>query len=320
MIARLPLVGRSQPGWRDRRVQELVAYAYRRVPYYRRLFDAHGVRPERIRGVADLTLVPTTTRGELARLHSGGPAASGLAASRAWLEQRRLAAARAYALEGAGLRRDERLVCIGAGESAAPRERRVLGCLLDAVGLPLEQTLADFGRPDETAARLAAVGADVVLGSGSTLAPIADAFDRRADVRLVLSGCDPLTPALRDRLQRGFGAPVREIYCSPEFGVMACECPAGGPLHTCDDGMVLEVLEPDDRPAAPGRVGEIVGTNLHAFGVPLIRVRTGDHASLARECGCGGTNGTIDNLVRRPRQGERPRAQTEAGGESPRVA
>jgi phenylacetate-coenzyme A ligase PaaK-like adenylate-forming protein len=84
--------------------------------------------------------------------------------------------------------------------------------------------------------------------------------------------------------------------------------------------VVLEVLEPDDRPAAPGRVGEIVGTNLHAFGVPLIRVRTGDHASLARDCGCGGTHGTIDNLVRGTPRDQRSRPQTEAGGESPRVA
>lgn len=299
---------------------ELVSHAYRRVPYYRRLFDAHGVRPERIRGVADLTLVPTTTLHELARLLPGELVASGPAASRAWLEQRRLAAARVRVLEHAGLGRGDRLVYVGGAEVTTRRDRRILGCLLEAAGLPLEQRLAETDRPEETAARLAAMRPDVVLGNTAALATLADAFDRRAGVRLVLCGCEPLTPALRDRMERGFGAPVREIYCRPEFGLMACECRTGGPLHICDDGIVLEVLEPHDRPADTGRVGEVVGTNLHAFAVPLIRLRTGDRAALVRGCQCGGSHDTLDSLVRGSPGARVADRHPDSDADSPRVA
>jgi phenylacetate-CoA ligase len=319
VIARLPLIGRrAHPEWRDRRVQELVAHAYRRVPYYRRLFDAHGVHPDRIKGVADLTLVPTTTRRELARLAPSDRVAGGLAAGPRWLEQRRVETARAQALEEAGVRWGDRLVCLG-GASTTRRERRMLSSVLEAAGLPLEQTLPDHGSPDETAARLAAMGADVVLGRASALAALADAWGGRAGVRLILSGGEPLTPGFRDRIERGFGSPVRAIYCSPEFGLMAWECRSGGSLHTCAYGVVLEVLGSDDRPVAAGGVGEVVATNLHGLAAPLIRVRTGDHAALLRDCRCGEGNLAIGNLVRGVRdEGSHPRGAT--GGEAPRVA
>ena len=46
----------------DRRVRELVAHAYARVPFYRAVMDARGVRPEHVLGVADLPLLPKIGR------------------------------------------------------------------------------------------------------------------------------------------------------------------------------------------------------------------------------------------------------------------
>ena len=50
---------------RDRRLRAVVRYAYEKVPYYRELFDTHGLSPSQIRGVDDLQRIPITTRDDL---------------------------------------------------------------------------------------------------------------------------------------------------------------------------------------------------------------------------------------------------------------
>ena len=80
---------------------------------------------------------------------------------------------------------------------------------------------------------------------------------------------------MRRHITETFAAPVFNLYASNEFNVIAWECQETGELHTCDDGVIIEVLK-DGRPAAAGERGEVVGTNLHSFAMPLIRFRLGD--------------------------------------------
>jgi phenylacetate-CoA ligase len=60
---------------RDARLRALVRHAWERVPYYRALLDAAGVRPADVRSAADLVHVPISTKEDfrtgLARLAQG---------------------------------------------------------------------------------------------------------------------------------------------------------------------------------------------------------------------------------------------------------
>jgi phenylacetate-CoA ligase len=47
------------------RLREKVAYVAERVPFYRERFAAHGIAPEKVRSVADLPLLPFTTKSDL---------------------------------------------------------------------------------------------------------------------------------------------------------------------------------------------------------------------------------------------------------------
>jgi phenylacetate-CoA ligase len=76
---------------------------------------------------------------------------------------------------------------------------------------------------------------------------------------------------------------------------MAWECRHSGDLHTCDDGVLVEVLV-DGRPAEPGERGEVVVTNLHAYAMPFIRYRIGDVATRAAPCRCGAPFATIGEI------------------------
>ena len=51
--------------YRDARVAALVDHAYRTTSFYRRRMDEAGVRPEHVRGVADLGRMPVLTRADL---------------------------------------------------------------------------------------------------------------------------------------------------------------------------------------------------------------------------------------------------------------
>jgi phenylacetate-CoA ligase len=51
--------------------------------------------------------------------------------------------------------------------------------------------------------------------------------------------------------------------------------------------VLLEILDEDDRPCPPGRIGRVVATSLHDFATPLIRYDMGDYAELGPPCPCG---------------------------------
>ncbi len=48
--------------WQDERLRSIVRHAYEHVPYYRALFDHHGIRVDKFRGCEDLTRIPVLTR------------------------------------------------------------------------------------------------------------------------------------------------------------------------------------------------------------------------------------------------------------------
>jgi phenylacetate-CoA ligase len=59
-------------------------------------------------------------------------------------------------------------------------------------------------------------------------------------------------------------------------------------MHIMADAMIVEVLDADGRPAAPGEQGEIVVTDLHSREAPFLRYATGDMGVLSsRICPCG---------------------------------
>src|SRR6185369_5670700 len=68
--------------YRDARVRAIVQHAYEHVPYYRELFDTHGVDPRAVHGVADLSAIPTTSKQDLQAREEPALIARGLDAGR----------------------------------------------------------------------------------------------------------------------------------------------------------------------------------------------------------------------------------------------
>lgn len=100
---------------------------------------------------------------------------------------------------------------------------------------------------------------------------------------------EALNEPARDRAEQVFGCPVISRYAAMELGVLAHECPEAKKHHLNSANYHIEMLSLDsDEPVKAGEVGRVVVTDLHNFGVPLLRYDTGDLAVLSdQECSCG---------------------------------
>jgi phenylacetate-CoA ligase len=120
------------------------------------------------------------------------------------------------------------------------------------------------------------------------------------DLRIAFIGAEPHTEGLRGRLEEAYGIDAFNSYglsemCGP--GV-AFECPEKEGLHVWEDSFLMEVLDPATlEPVAVGEEGELVFTSLDREGMPLLRYRTHDLASVYEgACRCGRVHRRISRI------------------------
>ncbi len=95
-------------------------------------------------------------------------------------------------------------------------------------------------------------------------------------------------PAVRARIEDGWGARAFDHGGMTEMGAYGYECAEQVGLHVNESEFITEVLDP--ATGSPAREGELVLTNLGRVGSPAVRYRTGDRVRLAeRPCRCGRT-------------------------------
>ena len=98
---------------------------------------------------------------------------------------------------------------------------------------------------------------------------------------------EPLTPELRERLERAFGTAPTDFYATTE-GLYGSECAAGS-LHLFDDMCIVENVDADGDPVPPGETGSrLLVTNLFNRAQPLIRFEISDLVAIDPDpCPCG---------------------------------
>ena len=303
--------------FRDSQIRKLVQHAYRTVPYYRALWDEHGVHPDRIRGAEDMALLPPVTKThfreapEIERVAAGLDPALLIPASssgssgrpftirRSWMEHNVLFLARIRALRSYGIKRTDRTLNILNPKSVHARDNKIIGRTLVALRLlPNQKRVSIHLDPETIAAEVRASRPAMLSGYPNMLARVSDVLQHDPvsppSIRVALTGAESLTPDLRRKIEARLGVPVRDQYGSNECNLMAWECAHGGPLHTSDDTALIEVVRPDGTPVAPGEHGEVLVTALHSFTMPLIRFRIGDIAQQgSSQCECGAPFATI---------------------------
>jgi phenylacetate-CoA ligase len=98
--------------------------------------------------------------------------------------------------------------------------------------------------------------------------------------------------ATRNAISELWGAEVYDFYgLSDIFGACAAHCEAHDGLHIAEDHILVETVDlKTGEVIAPGERGELVYTTLRKRARPIIRFRTGDIGYVTKEkCSCGRT-------------------------------
>ena len=109
-------------------------------------------------------------------------------------------------------------------------------------------------------------------------------------------------PELFELCQEVWGAPLTSTYTAAETGPIAYRCREEERWHLQSEKSVIEVLDDETRPCAPGETGRVIVTPLHNFAMPLLRYEIGDLATVGHgPCACGRTLPTLTDVSGRAR-------------------
>jgi phenylacetate-CoA ligase len=281
------------------RLQWTVRHAYDNVELYRRKFDEAGVRPDDIRALDDIRLLPFTTKADLRetypfgmfavpmadvrRIHAssgttGRPTVVGYTAG----DLDRWADLIARSLSAAGLRAGDRVhnaygygLFTGGLGAHAGIER------LGATVIPMSG-----GQTARQAQLIQDFEPDAILCTPSYLLTIADALEaagvdpRSTSLRVAVLGAEPWTNEMRREIERRLDLTAVDIYGLSEVmgpGVASESSLTKDGPHVWEDHFLPETIDGDTgMPVADGELGELVFTSLTKEAFPVIRYRTRD--------------------------------------------
>ena len=104
-------------------------------------------------------------------------------------------------------------------------------------------------------------------------------------------------------IEEAWGAKAYSTYGVTELANSLCECDAGTGGHLHEEQLHIEILDDDGGAVGDGEIGEVVATTFGVEGMPVIRYRTGDCATLFRGvCNCGRSSPKLGPIVGRKHQ------------------
>jgi phenylacetate-CoA ligase len=305
----------------EERVVELVGYAYANAPFYRELWDAHGVHPRDVRSLADFRArVPFITKEMIRayRARTGDPfggllcvppeeltsvsSSSGTTGdpeffAEIWGDAPPLVTAQVRDLWEVGLRPGDRVLSPpGTFRNLMDPGFQALG----AVVVEVDTWMGNMPAVVEAVRAYRPAYLQMMYPQMVELERIADRTDlKEAFSSLKGASCagQPLSRRMKDRIRNDWGIDVYEYTSAADTGT-AWECREHDGFHLWEDTVLAECVDIEgSEPGAAWRdvpgdhLGELVATDLDNRAAPLIRYRSEDLVRLSRDrCGCGRTH------------------------------
>ena len=303
-----------------KRLQAVVERVYHLVPFYRRRMDELGVKPEHIRTLEDIRLLPFTAKQDLrdnypfgmfaapmdqiVRIHaSSGTTGKPTPVAYTQRDLETWAELMARTLAAGGAHRGDIVhVAYGYGLFTGGLGVHYGAERLGAAVIPVSggQTrrqimlIQDFGPTvlcctPSFALYLAEVGQEMGVDFAKT------------KLRVGIFGAEPWTEGMRVEIEKRLSLDALDIYglseiLGPGVAIECLEAKAG--LHMFEDHFLPEIINPATlERLAPGETGELVITTLTKEAFPLLRYRTRDITSLNyAPCICGRTIARISRF------------------------
>ena len=299
--------------WQDERLVKQVRHVYDNVPYYRAKMDEKGVKPEDIRGVEDLHLLPFLCKDDLRDAYPYGLLAVPLKdcvriQSTSGTTGRRVVAfytqadvdlwetccARAIVAAGGT---DEDVVQVAYGYGLFTGGPGLNGGSHKVGSLTLPMSSGNTARQIQFMQDLHAT---ILCCTPSYAAYIGETLHEMGygpddiDLKAGIFGAEPWTEEMRRDIEKSLGIKAYDIYGLTETSGpgVAFECSEQTGMHINEDHFIAEIIDPDTGEVLPdGQKGELVFTSITKQAFPLLRYRTRDICVLHREkCACGRTH------------------------------
>ena len=290
------------------KLQSLVRHCWEQVPYYRELWSTLGVSaPDDISSPADYARLPVLTKPEiranfdkliapayrdgLLYKTTGGSTGEPLrfGYTRESYERRLSIMWRGYGWAGARLGQ-RTLYLWGTPVGAQKRKDRMYHAafnryMLNAFEMS-EARMAEYAdaidrfRPETIVSYVAPIVkmAEWLIANGR----------RVHRPQRILGAAESLHESQRRIIEQAFGCPAYNTYGCREFMLIAAECEHRGGLHINADHLKVELGAVNGEGQDESEPRDIIVTDLHNYGMPLLRYANGDLASAgARTCACG---------------------------------
>ena len=303
------------------RLQHIVRYCYENVPFYHKRFDSIGLKPEHIRTLADVRLIPPTTKADLRDNYPFGlfavPPGKGGAHPRFLRHHGQAHRGRLYE------KRPGYVVWHHGAHHLRRGRKRVRHCLSFGYGLftgalglhyGLERVgaavvPASSGNSEKQLMLMKDFGVTVLIATPTyamylgELAAELGYGPEDFKLRIGLFGSEGCTTELRAKIEKRLGLFATDNYGMSELigpGVSGeCEYRCG--LHFAEDHFLPEIVDPETlEPKDEGEAGELIVTTLTKEAMPLLRYRTRDLTRITTEsCKCGRTHARMEKVMGR---------------------
>ena len=298
--------------WQTEGLIRTVKHAYENSAYYRNKMDDHGVKPEDIKSLADITKLPFICKDDLREAYPYGllcmplrdcvriQSTSGTTGRRviAFYTQHDIDlwdATCARAIVAAGGTPDDIVqVCYGYGLFTGGPGLNGGSHKLGSLTLPMSS-----GSTDRQIQFMQDLGSTILCCTPSYAAYIGETIVERGlqdtiKLKAGIFGAEAWSEEMRRDIEKNLRIKAYDIYGLTELegpGV-SYECCEQRGMHICEDQFIAEIIDPNTGEVLPdGEKGELVFTSLNKQAFPMVRYRTRDICVLSHEkCSCGRTH------------------------------
>lgn len=290
--------------FQDKRLRQVVKYAYDSVPFYHQYFKEAGMDPNDVKGVEDLSKLPIVNkdffrrqvpqkivskefnRNKLKKVRTSGSSGKPF---EIFITEREDAWRKAIYMRAnmsCGQRSRDRWVVL-----TSPHHFHDTTNLQKRLGIFSQTCISLFESTEEKINQIAAGKPDVLDGYSQSLFLLSKEIKRigleTITPRIMFGSAELIHPKSRRFMEKVFGAPFCDQFGAAEVDRSAWQCLEREGYHMDVDSVITEFVDKDGNSVADGESGEIVFTSLFNFAMPFIRYAIGDVGAPSDDsCSC----------------------------------
>lgn len=309
------------------KLNRLIRHCHANVPYYTKLFDRLGLKPEDIRCRADLEKLPILTKQiirdnyndmislDITKRNPRSQASGGSTGVPLMFMTDRMTWGNKWASSFRawgwyGFHVGEKIFTFGGNSLVKTQKEKKKVTRKDVFDKFIMNNLkcdcSDLSPESmqENYKKLMQCRPTAVRGYPAAIYNLARYMDENdltiPNIRLILTTGEMLLPQHRSTIQKVFHVPVYDSYGAGDGGVVSHECYMHEGLHITEEQCVVEITDSAGNVKPDGESGYVLTTDLDNYVFPFIRYQVGDMAIVkVQKCSCGRSSRLIEQVVGR---------------------